>query len=91
MIKKLLYRWHCFWFKHHMDWLMNDYRKETWQAIYEAVNQVLNEVSTVADIKCLKPMELEDYVKSPYYYNVFGNNIDGRKVCKVIKEGENHE
>jgi hypothetical protein len=73
-----------------MDWLMDDYRKETWQAIDEAVNQVLNEVSTVADIKCLKPVEFEDYVKSPYYYNVFGNDIDGRKVCKIIKEGENH-
>jgi hypothetical protein len=69
-----------------MDWLMNDYRKETWQAINEAVNQVLNEVSTVADIKGLKPVELEDYVKSPYYYNMFGNNIDGQKVCKIIKE-----
>jgi hypothetical protein len=69
-----------------MDWLMDDYRKETWQAIDEAVNQVLNEVSTVADIKGLKPMELEDYVKYPYYYNMFGNNIDGQKVCKIIKE-----
>jgi predicted alpha-1,6-mannanase (GH76 family) len=88
MIKKLLYKWHCFWFKHHMDWLMDDYRKETWQAIYEAVNQVLNEVSTV---KGLKPMGLESYVKLPHYYNAFTIDIDGQKVCKIIKEGENHE
>jgi hypothetical protein len=74
-----------------MDWLMDDYRKETWKAIDEAVNQVLNEVSTVADIKGLKPVEFEDYVKSPYHYNVFGNDIDGRKVCKIIKEVENNE
>jgi F0F1-type ATP synthase alpha subunit len=74
-----------------MDWLMDDYRKETWQAIYEAVNQVLNEVSTVADIKGLKPMELEDYVKLPHYYNAFTIDIDGQKVAKIIKEGENHE
>lgn len=88
MIKKLLYKWHRFWFKHHMDWLMDDYKKETWKAIYKAFNQILNEVSAVADVKALEPTNLEDFIKSPRYYNIFG--IDGQKVCKINKESENN-
>lgn len=90
MIKKMIHNWHWFWFKHHLNWLTNDYKKEAWKAIYEAFNQVLNEVSAVADVKALEPMNLEDFIKSPHYYNVLGNDrIDGQKVCKINK-GENH-
>lgn len=92
----IMYKWHWFWFKHHMNWLVDDYKTDVWQAIDEAVKQVLESTARVGSIVAVKgedgklirdlePMRPEDFKRS--YYNVFGNDrIDGQKVYKINKQ-----
>ncbi len=73
----MVYKWHWFWFKHHMNWLMNDYKTEAWQAIDEAVKQVLEStarVGTIVEIKgeggeLIRDLEWMKYYDSKYSYD----------------------
>ena len=41
-IKKILHKWHWFWFQAHLKWLMKDYKDEVWKAAYKAIDEMLN-------------------------------------------------
>lgn len=73
----MVYKWHWFWFKHHMNWLMNDYKIEAWQAIDEAVKQVLEstaKVGSIVEIKAeggelIRDLEWMKHYDSKYSYD----------------------
>jgi hypothetical protein len=70
----MVYKWHWFWFKHHMNWLMDNYKTEAWQAIDEAINQVLESTTKVGSIveirgeggKLIRDLEWMKYGDSKY-------------------------
>lgn len=54
-MKNLLHKWHWFWFKRHMKWLLIDERKKVYNQIWESFNEFL-----------LKDIEQIAYVDKPY-------------------------
>lgn len=73
----MVYKWHWFWFKHHLDWLMNDYKTEAWQAIDKAVKQVLESTARVGSIveikgdggELIRDLKWMKYCDSKYSYD----------------------
>ena len=74
----MVYKWHWFWFKHHLDWLMNDYKTEAWQAIDKAVKQVLESTARVGSIveikgdggELIRDLKWMKYCDSKYSYDI---------------------
>ena len=58
--RKLLFKWHWFWWSIHLKWLINDYSDQVRKAMYDAINEMLKkEIEPIAEIK-FNPEEFAD-------------------------------
>ena len=60
--RKLLFKWHWFWWSIHLKWLINDYSDQVRKTIYDAINEMLKkEIEPIAEIK-FNPEEFDKLV-----------------------------
>ena len=47
-MKKLLYKWHWYWFKRHTKWLLTKQRDMVYNALYQSINDYLmNDINKI--------------------------------------------
>ena len=62
MIKKLLHKWHWFWFKRHTKWLLTEQRDMVYNTLYQSINDYLmNDINKICIVD--KPYTEDDIIK----------------------------
>lgn len=62
MIKKILHKWHWFWFKRHTKWLLTEQRDMVYNTLYQSINDYLmNDINKICIVD--KPYTEDDIIK----------------------------
>ena len=62
-MKKILHKWHWFWFKINFKWLMKEYEKDVYKLMYNAIDEFLQQVNSVAIINTTTEEMLNDLIE----------------------------
>ena len=61
-MKKLLHKWHWFWFKRHTKWLLTEQRDMVYNALYQSINDYLmNDINQICIVD--KPYTEDDIIQ----------------------------
>lgn len=79
-MKKLLHKWHWFWFKRHTKWLLTEQRDMVYNTLYQSINDYLmNDINKICIVD--KPYTEDDIIRlcnaienSSYKPIICGNN-----------------
>ena len=81
-IKKLLYKWHWFWFKRHTRWLSKEWKEQVYQELDRALTEIIKNTPiqykyTEDDIiNLVKRVEHDDFiVGNKYNWTQFENGV----------------
>lgn len=45
-MKKLLHKWHWYWFKRHTKWLMKEWKEQLYKTLNEAIADYMKDINT---------------------------------------------
>ena len=61
-MKKLLYKWHWYWFNRHTKWLLTEQRDMVYNTLYQSINDYLmNDINQICVVD--KPYTEDDVIK----------------------------
>lgn len=61
-MKKILHKWHWFWFKRHTKWLLTEQREMVYNTLYQSINDYLmNDINKICVID--KPFTKDDVIQ----------------------------
>lgn len=80
MIKKILYKWHWFWFKRHTRWLSKEWREQVYKELDRALCEIIKNtpIQYTEDvvIDLVKRVEYDDFiVGNKYNWTQFENGV----------------
>lgn len=84
-MKKLLHKWHWFWFKRHTKWLLTEQRDMVYNTLYQSINDYLmNDINKICVVD--KPYTKDDMIQlcnaienNSYKSMVYGNRYNWTK------------
>lgn len=61
-MKKILHKWHWYWFKRHMKWLLTEQRDIVYNTLYQSINDYLmNDINKICIVD--KPFTEDDVIQ----------------------------
>jgi uncharacterized protein YehS (DUF1456 family) len=89
MMKILLHKWHWYWFKRHMKWLIKEWREQVYKELDRALCEIIKNtpIQYTEDvvIDLVKRVEHDDFiVGNKYNWTKFENGV-----IKIDKRGSN--
>lgn len=89
-MKKLLYKWHWFWFKRHTRWLLIEQRDMVYNTLYQSINDYLmNDINKICIVD--KPFTEDDVIRlcsaieNSSYKPIYDNNSKPPKCISAEK------
>ena len=79
-MKKLLHKWHWYWFKQHMKWLSKEWREQIYKELDQALSEIIKntpiQYTEDAVIDLVKCVENDDFIiGNKYNWTQFENGV----------------